>query len=268
VSVRLRRRRAVPGDALAATPHDGSPRRITIDMMRTRSPADSNIAFGLMRVFHMTATHGRYRSHVPFGWCRVIVVERLAGPLVNADPTGARPAVYACVSVIGAKECATWRLAPACGAKQMRRPTRSQWNRDSWDRHSVERGDRDRDGWVATTALADSDEPYGAAWIRIGSVTIHPATRAIWRGLTAVHLKPKEYDLLLALFSRRGQSVTRAELLRDIWHRDPHGRRRTIDTHVASLRKKLGWNARSRHRIVTVHSEGYMLTLAAEHEGK
>jgi DNA-binding response OmpR family regulator len=55
-----------------------------------------------------------------------------------------------------------------------------------------------------------------------------------------VALTPKEFDLLVCLADDPGTVVTRQQLLEEVW--DPHwyGPTRTIDVHVASIRKKLG----------------------------
>jgi two-component system response regulator RegX3 len=55
-----------------------------------------------------------------------------------------------------------------------------------------------------------------------------------------IALTPKEFDLLACLAEEPGTVVTRHELLEDVW--DPHwyGPTRTLDVHVASVRKKLG----------------------------
>jgi DNA-binding response OmpR family regulator len=55
-----------------------------------------------------------------------------------------------------------------------------------------------------------------------------------------VQLTPKEFELLSALAEEPGIVLTRQQLLEQVW--DPHwyGPTKTIDVHVASLRKKLG----------------------------
>jgi DNA-binding response OmpR family regulator len=65
------------------------------------------------------------------------------------------------------------------------------------------------------------------------------ARRVKVRGVE-IALTAKEYDLLACLAEEPGAVVTRQELLDEVW--DPHwyGPTRTIDVHVASLRKKLG----------------------------
>ena len=73
----------------------------------------------------------------------------------------------------------------------------------------------------------------------------------------AVELSPKEFDLLMALVRRPGQVVTRAELLKDVWGYNATVVSRTIDTHIAELRRKLEPDPSSPRHIMTVWKTGY-----------
>ncbi|MEY2571668.1 MAG: hypothetical protein QOE63_2018, partial [Acidimicrobiaceae bacterium] len=70
-----------------------------------------------------------------------------------------------------------------------------------------------------------------------------------------VALAPKEFELLSLLADDPGAVVTRREIMDEVW--DPHwyGPTKTLDVHVASLRKKLG----DPTMIETVRSVGYRL---------
>lgn len=70
-----------------------------------------------------------------------------------------------------------------------------------------------------------------------------------------VDLTPKEFDLLYLLVAQSGGTVSRRELMSRVWDDDWSHRGRTIDTHVSSLRSKLG----SRTWIVTVRGVGFRL---------
>jgi two-component system, OmpR family, alkaline phosphatase synthesis response regulator PhoP len=72
-----------------------------------------------------------------------------------------------------------------------------------------------------------------------------------------VELSPKEYELLLALVQRPGQVVSRAELLKTVWGYHASVVSRTIDTHIAELRRKLEPNPASPRHITTVWKTGY-----------
>lgn len=69
-----------------------------------------------------------------------------------------------------------------------------------------------------------------------------------------VALTPKEYDLLAFFASRPHQAFTRDQLLNQVWGYDYYGDARTVDTHIRSLRDKLG---RCRSMIATVWGTGY-----------
>jgi len=75
---------------------------------------------------------------------------------------------------------------------------------------------------------------------QIGALEIDRRTRRVRVDGSEVALTPKEFDLLACLAEEPGTVVTRQELLDEVW--DPHwyGPSRTIDVHVASVRKKLG----------------------------
>ena len=100
---------------------------------------------------------------------------------------------------------------------------------------------------------ADAAAPASAvAPLRIGSVEADPATRRVHRDGRPVHLTPTEFDLLHALGSRAGVVFTRDQLLAEVWgYRDGFGAR-TVDSHIRSLRQKLGADL-----IRTVHGVGY-----------
>jgi len=94
---------------------------------------------------------------------------------------------------------------------------------------------------------------------RFGEITIERASRLVLREGETVSLAPLEYDLLLALFDRRGAVATRHALLREVWGHQATVVSRTVDTHILELRKKLERDpARPRH-ILTVRKTGYRL---------
>ncbi|MGH2684706.1 MAG: response regulator transcription factor [Actinomycetota bacterium] len=89
----------------------------------------------------------------------------------------------------------------------------------------------------------------------IGGLSIDRRTRRVTVDGGEVALTPKEYDLLAFLASDPGAARTRQEILEEVW--DPHwyGPTKTLDVHVAALRKKLGdptW-------IETVRGVGFRL---------
>jgi DNA-binding response OmpR family regulator len=92
----------------------------------------------------------------------------------------------------------------------------------------------------------------GGETVRVGSVVVEPATRRVRNDGDEVHLTPTEFDLLLHLASRPGVVFSREQLLTQVWgYSDPAGAR-TVDAHVAALRRKLGAGL-----VRTVHGVGY-----------
>jgi DNA-binding response OmpR family regulator len=74
-----------------------------------------------------------------------------------------------------------------------------------------------------------------------------------------VSLAPREFDLLLALVRRRGAAASRAELLREVWQYQTGVVSRTIDIHIAELRRKLESDPAEPRHIRTVWKVGYRL---------
>ncbi|NJD08946.1 MAG: response regulator transcription factor [Gemmatimonadetes bacterium] len=76
-----------------------------------------------------------------------------------------------------------------------------------------------------------------------------------------LQLSPKEYGVLRLLAARHGEVVSRAELLDRVWGYESCSTTRTVDTHVATLRAKLGDDSPHPRRLLTVHGVGYRLDL-------
>jgi two-component system, OmpR family, alkaline phosphatase synthesis response regulator PhoP len=94
---------------------------------------------------------------------------------------------------------------------------------------------------------------------RFGEVEIEPASRTVRRRGEPVALAPKEYGLLLALLRRRGAVATRLELLQEVWGHRAAVLTRTVDIHVAELRRKLEDDPSAPRHILTVRKAGYRL---------
>jgi len=92
---------------------------------------------------------------------------------------------------------------------------------------------------------------------RFGKVEVHPATREVRRRGAPVALAPMEFDLLMALLQRDGNTASRAELLREVWGYESDVVSRTLDTHVANLRAKLEDEPAAPRHILTVRKTGY-----------
>jgi DNA-binding response OmpR family regulator len=97
------------------------------------------------------------------------------------------------------------------------------------------------------------------ASLRFGEVEVLTPSRTVLRRGEPVLLTPKEYDLLVALLRRDGACVTRVELLTEVWGYSAEVMSRTVDTHVAELRRKLEHDPANPAHIVTVRKTGYRL---------
>jgi DNA-binding response OmpR family regulator len=75
--------------------------------------------------------------------------------------------------------------------------------------------------------------------IRLGDLTVDPATRRVMVGDRRVELANKEFALLRALAAEPRRVFPKDELLRDVWGFRSKGRTRTLDSHASRLRRKL-----------------------------
>jgi two-component system response regulator MtrA len=92
---------------------------------------------------------------------------------------------------------------------------------------------------------------------KFGTVEVNPASRTVTKGGEPVQLTPKEFDLLLALIRRRGAVASRLELLKEVWGHQAEVMTRTVDIHVAELRRKVEQDPSQPKHILTVWKAGY-----------
>ena len=106
---------------------------------------------------------------------------------------------------------------------------------------------------AARTAAPDG-EP---AVLRFNALTIDPSRREVLSHGRPVELRPKEFDLLLALARAPGQVFSREQLLNKVWGYDFEGFSRTVDVHVQHVREKVEASGGSSGVIATVWGVGY-----------
>jgi len=94
---------------------------------------------------------------------------------------------------------------------------------------------------------------------QFGRVEVEHATRTVRRDGEEVQLTPKEYDLLETLIHRHGAVASRVELMQEVWGYSAAVLSRTVDTHVAELRRKLERDSAHPDHILTVRKVGYRL---------
>jgi DNA-binding response OmpR family regulator len=93
--------------------------------------------------------------------------------------------------------------------------------------------------------------------IVFSDVSVFPKRRVVYRGERQVDLRPKEFDLLIALLARDGNAISRKELLQEVWGYGAGTASRTVDTHIGELRRKLEKDPSAPEHILTVRKSGY-----------
>jgi DNA-binding response OmpR family regulator len=102
----------------------------------------------------------------------------------------------------------------------------------------------------------------GAAAVRvvtIGDLRLDLGARRLWVRGVEVALRAKEFDLLACLAREPGQVLTRTRLLAEVWDEQWFGSTKTLDVHVAALRRRLGERPGTPSRITALRGVGYRL---------
>jgi two-component system alkaline phosphatase synthesis response regulator PhoP len=107
--------------------------------------------------------------------------------------------------------------------------------------------------------VVDASNDSADASIRFGDIEVFTGSRTVLRNGSTVTLRLKEFDLLMTLISRGGRVATRVDLLREVWGYRTWVATRTVDTHVAELRRKLEKDPARPEHILTVRKVGYRL---------
>jgi DNA-binding response OmpR family regulator len=97
----------------------------------------------------------------------------------------------------------------------------------------------------------------GAGAVTIGRLHVDVGARRATVGGQELALRPKEFDLLIALASRAGEVVTREDLMAQVWDENWFGPTKTLDVHVSVLRRKLADLGEDPARITTLRGRGY-----------
>jgi DNA-binding response OmpR family regulator len=95
---------------------------------------------------------------------------------------------------------------------------------------------------------------------RFGDVTIDFKRHEAKKGGQEIDLSPREFQLLAYFIQHKGEIVTREKLLDTVWDYNAIPFTRTVDMHIAKLRKKIEDNPSDPKHIVTVHRLGYKFT--------
>jgi len=105
--------------------------------------------------------------------------------------------------------------------------------------------------------LAAKGGEVGAEKLTFGDLTLDLSRGEALRSGQPLHLKPKEYELLVFLARNQGMVLSRDLILERVWGWDYVGGSRTVDVHVRWLREKIEPDPGHPTRIVTVRGVGY-----------
>jgi DNA-binding response OmpR family regulator len=106
-------------------------------------------------------------------------------------------------------------------------------------------------------AVMRRSTPEPVAVQQLGTISIDRRTRKVWNDEAEVTLAPKEFDLLALLADDAGAVVSRQQILEQVWDAHWYGPTKTLDVHVAALRKKLA----QPQLIETVRGVGFRLAV-------
>jgi two-component system KDP operon response regulator KdpE len=104
--------------------------------------------------------------------------------------------------------------------------------------------------------------PGGDRPLTVADLTIDPARHTVTRGETTVHLTPTEWDLLIALVTNRGRTMTHQQLFHHVWGKSYGDAQQYLRVYVTHLRKKLEPDVYRPRYIVTEPGVGYRFEAA------
>lgn len=93
--------------------------------------------------------------------------------------------------------------------------------------------------------------------MHIGDLEINFKKYQAQKGGKALELSPREFEILRYLLGRKGEVVSRDDLLNEVWGYESFPYTRTIDAHIATLRKKIEDSPDKPALIITIHGKGY-----------
>jgi len=105
--------------------------------------------------------------------------------------------------------------------------------------------------------------PGGGETLSAGPLDINTSGREVMLDSSPISLTAREFDLLLELVRQNGAVVSRIELMKTVWGHSSTIESRTIDTHVAELRRKLDDDPSASSLIATVRKIGYRIVQQA-----
>jgi two-component system alkaline phosphatase synthesis response regulator PhoP len=99
--------------------------------------------------------------------------------------------------------------------------------------------------------------PHPSEGYQFGDVRVDFRRAEVTRDGAPLELSAREFQLLKYFIEHRGATLTREELLNEVWGYNSMPSTRTVDVHVAWLRQKIEPNARHPQYVLTIHGMGY-----------
>jgi DNA-binding response OmpR family regulator len=99
--------------------------------------------------------------------------------------------------------------------------------------------------------------PQTAGTVAVGPLVVDQESRRVWSDGVELDLTAKEFDLLSVLVNNAGRVMTRDRLMAEVWDENWFGSTKTLDVHVASLRRKMGEPPGEAGCITTLRGVGY-----------
>jgi two-component system response regulator RegX3 len=109
----------------------------------------------------------------------------------------------------------------------------------------------------AVLRRVEDGRPTASSALEVGDVRLDPARREATQAGQPVELARKEFDLLELLMREAGSVVTRERLIEEVWDTNWFGSTKTLDVHVAAVRRKLGDDPSSPRYLHTVRGVGF-----------
>jgi DNA-binding response OmpR family regulator len=121
-------------------------------------------------------------------------------------------------------------------------------------------GCRRRAGRLYSTSVRErGGRDVAPTVVKVGGLTIAEGTHTATLDGQLRELSRTEFDVLALLASRRGQVVTKRDLLSEVWQQAYGGSERTVDVHLSWLRRKLGESASAPRYLLSVRGVGVRL---------
>jgi len=105
--------------------------------------------------------------------------------------------------------------------------------------------------------------PHEDTALRHGDFLLQPSSRTAHYNGRPLELKLREFELAHCLFAHLGQLLSRTYLMQTVWGRDADIPSRTLDTHISTVRTKLGLRPERGYRLSAVYGHGYRLETVA-----